>query len=110
MQAFFSDFCTNISGKLLFQAKRERGNGSEYSGLPSVYGFGIVLQEVRNMTDQCRKPTEEQVVTITVRTRGDVCDLTDEQITAWYREHVDALLDPTIGRHEITVSVSRRVE
>ena len=50
---------------------------------------------------------EEQVVTVTVRTWGKPCELSDEQIIAWYREQMEKLLDPDIGGHDVTVSVQR---
>lgn len=50
---------------------------------------------------------EQQTVTVTVRTWGEPCDLTDEQIAKWYRERIESLLDPDIGKHEVSVSVER---
>ena len=51
---------------------------------------------------------EEQTVTITVKTQGDPCELSDEEIKAWYAERVAALFDPQWGTPEITVDVKRR--
>ena len=50
---------------------------------------------------------EEQVITITVRTRGEKCRLSDEQIREWYESHVAELLNPEYGTPEITVEVRR---
>ena len=51
---------------------------------------------------------EEQTVTVTVRTRGEACELSDGEIAAWYRDRIDRLFDPRIGEHEIFVQVERR--
>lgn len=51
---------------------------------------------------------EQQTVTVTIRTWGKACELSDEQIATWYRDGIESLLDPNIGSHEITVSVERK--
>lgn len=50
---------------------------------------------------------EEQIITITVRTKGEPCELTDEQIKAWYADKLAALFDPQWGAPEITVELER---
>ena len=50
---------------------------------------------------------EEQIITITVRTKGEPCELTDEQIRAWYADKLAALFDPQWGAPEITVELER---
>lgn len=50
---------------------------------------------------------EEQIITITVKSKGEPCELTDEQIKAWYAERIAALFDPKWGVPEITVEVER---
>ena len=50
---------------------------------------------------------EEQVITITVKTRGDVCEMSDAEIKAWYESHVAGLFDPAYGTPEIDVQVKR---
>ena len=50
---------------------------------------------------------EEQIVTITVKTRGEKCKMTDEQIREWYESHVLELFNPAYGTPEITVDVKR---
>ena len=51
---------------------------------------------------------EEQIITITVKTQGDPCDLSDAEIKAWYAERVASLFDSKWGTPEITVDVARR--
>ena len=50
---------------------------------------------------------EEQIITITVKTKGEPCALSDDEIKAWYENHVAALFDPRWGTPEITVEVER---
>jgi hypothetical protein len=54
-----------------------------------------------------RKTMEEQIVTITVKTQGDVCEMSDEEIRAWYESHVAGLFNPEYGTPEIKVEVKR---
>ena len=51
---------------------------------------------------------EELTVTVTVKTKGDQCELSDTEIKAWYAGHVASLFDPKWGTPEITVDVKRR--
>ncbi len=51
---------------------------------------------------------EQQTVTITIRTRGEKCELTDEQIQGWYKDQIESLLDPNFGEHGISVTVKRK--
>ncbi len=50
---------------------------------------------------------EKQVITITVKTEGERCELSDAEIRAWYETHVAKLFDPAYGTPEITVEVRR---
>ncbi len=50
---------------------------------------------------------EEQTVVVTIRTKGEKCELTDGQLVEWYRSHVAALFDPAYGTPEITVELKR---
>ena len=52
--------------------------------------------------------TEEQTVTIIVKTKGDVCEMSTEEIKAWYEEKVAGLFNPEFGTPEITVNVKRK--
>ncbi|MBQ2201826.1 MAG: hypothetical protein II412_04585 [Clostridia bacterium] len=51
---------------------------------------------------------EEQRITITVKSKGEPCELTDEQIKVWYAERIAALFDPKWGTPKITVDVKRK--
>lgn len=51
---------------------------------------------------------EQQIITITVKTEGDTCEMTTEQIKAWYQTHVAGLFDPAYGTPEIAVDVQRK--
>jgi hypothetical protein len=62
----------------------------------------------RKEHDPASAAAEEQTVTITVRTGGEPCTLSDAQIEAWYAERIAALFDPKWGTPEIAVSVERR--
>ena len=50
---------------------------------------------------------EEQLITITVRTKGEPCEMTDSEIRQWYETHVAGLFNPAYGAPEITVTVKR---
>lgn len=50
---------------------------------------------------------EEQIITITVKTKGEVCELSDSEIKKWYETNVAKLFDPAYGTPEITVNVKR---
>jgi hypothetical protein len=60
----------------------------------------------------CKKevPMEEQIITITVKTKGDVCVMSDEEIREWYATNVAKLFNPEYGTPEITVDVKRIVK
>ena len=53
---------------------------------------------------------EEQIITITVKTKGDVCVMSDEEIREWYATNVAKLFNPEYGTPEITVDVKRIVK
>ncbi len=50
---------------------------------------------------------EEQIINIQIKTKGDVCEMSDAQIKAWYETHIAKLFDPAYGTPEITVDVKR---
>jgi len=52
---------------------------------------------------------EEQIITITVKTSGDICEMSDEEIREWYESNVAKLFNPEYGTPEITVDVKRIV-
>ena len=51
---------------------------------------------------------EEQTVTITVRTKGENCEMTDQEIRKWYEDSVAGLFNPAYGTPEISVKVERK--
>ena len=50
---------------------------------------------------------EEQIITITVKTKGEKCEMSDGEIKNWYRTHVAGLFDPAYGTPEIDVQLTR---
>lgn len=52
---------------------------------------------------------EEQLVTITIKTFGEKCQLTDEQIRRWYASAMRNAMNPACGTPEITVEVQRTI-
>ena len=52
---------------------------------------------------------EEQTVTVTIRTKGELCKMSDAEIAEWYRSHIADLFDPAYGTPEIAVRVERKI-
>jgi len=50
---------------------------------------------------------ERQIVTITVETEGETCEMTTDEIRAWYETKVASLFDPAYGTPKIRVEVER---
>ena len=50
---------------------------------------------------------EEQIITITIKSRGETCEMTAAELKAWYERKVAAFFDPKLGMPEITVDVER---
>ena len=50
---------------------------------------------------------EKQVITITVKTEGENCEMSDREIREWYESHVASLFNPEFGTPEITVELER---
>lgn len=50
---------------------------------------------------------EEQIITITVKTKGDICEMNDDEIRNWYETNIARLFNPECGQPEITVEVKR---
>jgi len=51
---------------------------------------------------------EEQIITITVRTKGEKCEMSDAEIREWYETNVAKLFNPEYGTPEISVNVLRK--
>ena len=50
---------------------------------------------------------EEQIITITVKTKGERCEMTDAQIKEVYETNIAGLFNPEYGKPEIEVEVKR---
>ncbi len=50
---------------------------------------------------------EEQIITVTIKTKGEKCEMTDDEIRIWYETHIAGLFDPEYGTPEIAVDVKR---
>ncbi|MBO5076595.1 MAG: hypothetical protein J5584_03230 [Clostridia bacterium] len=50
---------------------------------------------------------ETQIVTINVKTQGEVCELSTEEIKDWYKTNIAKLFNPKFGTPEIEVTVTR---
>ena len=50
---------------------------------------------------------ETQIVTINVKTQGEVCELSTEEIKEWYKTNIAKLFNPEFGTPEIDVTVTR---
>ena len=53
------------------------------------------------------KRMEEQIVTVKIKTKGEKCEMSDEEIKEWYASHVAKLFDPAYGTPEIEVKLER---
>lgn len=50
---------------------------------------------------------EEQTITIIIKTQGEKCEMTNEQIMEWYETNIRGLFNPAYGTPEITIDVER---
>ncbi len=50
---------------------------------------------------------EEQTITIIIKTQGEKCEMTNEQIRKWYETNIRGLFNPAYGTPEITIDVER---
>ena len=50
---------------------------------------------------------EKQIITVTIKTKGEKCEMSDEAIKAWYESNVAKLFNPEYGTPEISVDVKR---
>ncbi len=51
---------------------------------------------------------EEQIITITVKTKGEKCEMSDAEIKKWYETNIAKLCNPEYGTPEIDVKVERK--
>ena len=50
---------------------------------------------------------EEQIINVTIKTKGDKCLMSDAEIKEWYETNIAKLFDPAFGTPEITVELTR---
>ena len=50
---------------------------------------------------------ETQKITINIETNGEKCEMTDQEIKAWYEENISKLFNPEYGTPKISVTVER---
>lgn len=50
---------------------------------------------------------EKQTITIRIETKGEPCQMSDEEIRSWYETKVAGLFNPAYGTPKITVEVKR---
>ena len=50
---------------------------------------------------------EEQIVSITIVTKGEKCEMRDEEIITWYQNNIAKMFNPQYGIPEITVTLKR---
>lgn len=50
---------------------------------------------------------EEQIVSITIVTKGEKCEMRDEEIITWYQNNIAKMFNPQYGTPEITVTLKR---
>lgn len=53
---------------------------------------------------------EEQIITIKIKTKGDICEMSSEEIKKWYETNILKLFNQEYGRPEITVDVKREIK
>ena len=50
---------------------------------------------------------EEQIITVTIKTSGEKCQMSTEEIAEWYKKNSASLFNPEFGTPEISVEVKR---
>lgn len=51
---------------------------------------------------------EEQIISVKIVTKGEKCEMTDEEIIKWYEKNISSLFDRRYGTPEISVELERR--
>ena len=100
-----------ISIEGLIEMKRALGREKDRRDLALIEAF-----QQKQTGDRSNQPSltqgkgvnmEEQKITITVKTKGGSCELSDAEIVKWYTDKLSALFDPKWGTPEITVKLER---
>ncbi len=50
---------------------------------------------------------EEQIISVTIKTKGEKCELSYDEIIRWYEEKIAGLFNPEFGTPEIKVELKR---
>lgn len=50
---------------------------------------------------------EKQIITVTIQTEGETCEMNDREIREWYETNIAKLFNPAFGTPEIHVDVKR---
>ena len=50
---------------------------------------------------------EEQIITITVKTNGEKCEMSDAEIKEWYESNILKMFNRDYGTPEVSVDVKR---
>ena len=90
---------------LFYPCHRVVGKTGELTG----YAYG--LERKKNLLElEQRKGAamEEQIIRITIRSKGERCELSDAELKAWYEQKIAAFFDPKLGMPEINVDVERK--
>ena len=53
---------------------------------------------------------EEQIITVKIKTKGDLCQMSTEEIKSWSETNILNLFNLEYGKPEITVDVKREVK
>lgn len=69
--------------------------------------LAAILPPEKPNTERRENGMEEQIVTVRIRTKGEKCEMSDEEIRAWYASHIADLFNPAYGTPEIDVDVKR---
>jgi hypothetical protein len=50
---------------------------------------------------------EKQIINIKITTEGEKCEMTTEQIKAWYEEKIGGIFNPEYGTPKVEIEVKR---
>ncbi len=94
-----------ISLEGLIEMKTALGREKDLSDIARIRAF---LCDADHAERKKGAKMEEQIIKITVKTKGEPCELSDKALKGWYEERIAALFDPKWGRPEITVDLERQ--
>lgn len=76
-------------------------------GFTFLYEDGNLWWE-KDLTKERSRKVEEQIITVTVKTKGEKCEMSDGEIVEWYKKSIAGLFDPAYGTPEIEVKLTRK--